>query len=43
MALPSSTEYGFDQEFNSLDAQHEAAEAYIRSQAQWLDPDPHPL
>jgi hypothetical protein len=29
-----STEYGLDQEFNSLDAQHEAAEAYIRSQAQ---------
>jgi hypothetical protein len=27
------TEYGLDQEFNSLDAQHEAAEAYIRSQA----------
>ena len=27
-----STEYGLDQEFNSLDAQHEAAEAYIRSQ-----------
>jgi site-specific DNA recombinase len=29
-----STEYGLDrldQEFNSLDAQHEAAEAYIRS------------
>jgi site-specific DNA recombinase len=28
-----STEHGLDQEFNSLDAQHEAAEAYIRSQA----------
>jgi site-specific DNA recombinase len=28
-----STEYGLDQEFNSLDAQHEAAQAYIRSQA----------
>jgi DNA invertase Pin-like site-specific DNA recombinase len=27
-----STEHGLDQEFNSLDAQHEAAEAYIRSQ-----------
>jgi DNA invertase Pin-like site-specific DNA recombinase len=27
-----STEYGLDQEFNSLDAQHEASEAYIRSQ-----------
>jgi site-specific DNA recombinase len=28
-----STGYGLDQEFNSLDAQHEASEAYIRSQA----------
>jgi site-specific DNA recombinase len=28
-----STEYGLDQEFNSLHAQHEASEAYIRSQA----------
>jgi site-specific DNA recombinase len=28
-----STEYGLDQEFNSLDAQHEASDAYIRSQA----------
>ena len=28
-----STEYGLDQEFNSLDAQHEASEAYICSQA----------
>jgi site-specific DNA recombinase len=28
-----STEYGLDQEFNSLDAQHEASQAYIRSQA----------
>jgi site-specific DNA recombinase len=28
-----STEEGLDQEFNSLDAQREAAEAYIRSQA----------
>jgi predicted site-specific integrase-resolvase len=27
-----STEYGLDQEFNSLDAQHEASEAYVRSQ-----------
>src|SRR5258707_10930110 len=26
-----STEYGLDQEFNSLDAQHEAASAYILS------------
>jgi site-specific DNA recombinase len=30
---PGLTEYGLDQEFNSLDAQHESAEAYIRSQA----------
>jgi site-specific DNA recombinase len=29
-----STEYGLEQDFNSLDAQHEAAEAYVRSQAQ---------
>src|SRR6202140_2358898 len=28
-----STEYGLDQEFNSLDAQYEAASAYIKSQA----------
>ena len=28
-----STEYGLDQEFNSLDAQYEAAAAYITSQA----------
>jgi hypothetical protein len=28
-----STEYGLDQEFNSLDAQHEASDGYIRSQA----------
>ena len=28
-----STDHGFDQDFNSLDAQHEAAQAYIRSQA----------
>ena len=27
-----STEEGLDQEFNSLDAQREAAEAFIRSQ-----------
>ena len=27
-----STEYGLEQEFNSLDAQREAAEAYIKSQ-----------
>jgi site-specific DNA recombinase len=28
-----STDYGLDQEFNSLDAQYEAASAYIKSQA----------
>ena len=28
-----STEYGLDQDFNSLDAQYDAAQAYIRSQA----------
>jgi site-specific DNA recombinase len=28
-----STDHGLDQDFNSLDAQHEAAQAYIRSQA----------
>src|SRR5215204_3623645 len=28
-----STEYGLEQEFNSLDAQREASEAYIKSQA----------
>ena len=28
-----STEEGLDQDFNSLDAQREAAEAYIKSQA----------
>ena len=28
-----STEEGLEQEFNSLDAQREAGEAYIRSQA----------
>jgi site-specific DNA recombinase len=28
-----STEYGLEQDFNSLDAQHDAAQAYIRSQA----------
>ena len=27
-----STEHGLDQEFNSLDAQYEAASAYIKSQ-----------
>src|SRR5260370_3807259 len=28
-----STEYGLDQEFNSLDAQYDGASAYIKSQA----------
>src|SRR5438309_1645111 len=28
-----STDQGLEQDFNSLDAQHDAAEAYIRSQA----------
>ena len=28
-----STEHGLEQEFNSLDAQREASEAYIKSQA----------
>ncbi len=28
-----STEHGLEQDFNSLDAQHDAAEAYVRSQA----------
>src|SRR5436853_1133909 len=28
-----STEHGLDQEFNSLDAQHEAGSAYVKSQA----------
>jgi site-specific DNA recombinase len=28
-----STEYGLDQEFNSLDAQYDASSAYIKSQA----------
>jgi DNA invertase Pin-like site-specific DNA recombinase len=28
-----SSDHGLDQDFNSLDAQHEAAEAYIKSQA----------
>ena len=27
-----STEHGLDQEFNSLDAQYDAASAYIKSQ-----------
>ena len=28
-----STEHGLEQDFNSLDAQYDAAQAYIRSQA----------
>ena len=28
-----STEHGLEQDFNSLDAQREAAEAYVKSQA----------
>ena len=28
-----STDYRLEQDFNSLDAQHDAAQAYIRSQA----------
>ena len=28
-----STDHGLEQDFNSLDAQHDAAEAYVRSQA----------
>ena len=28
-----STDQGLDQDFNSLDAQHDASQAYIRSQA----------
>ena len=33
-----STEYGLDQEFNSLDAQYEASEANIRSQVHEAGP-----
>jgi site-specific DNA recombinase len=28
-----STDHGLEQDFNSLDAQHDSAQAYIRSQA----------
>ena len=28
-----STDHGLEQDFNSLDAQHDAAQAYVRSQA----------
>jgi hypothetical protein len=41
-----STESGLDQDFNSLDAQYDAAQAYIRSQAHagWtLSPLPNSL
>jgi DNA invertase Pin-like site-specific DNA recombinase len=39
-----STEHGLDQEFNSLDAQHEAASAYIKSSGPCrLDADPNSL
>jgi site-specific DNA recombinase len=39
-----STEHGLEQEFNSLDNQREASEAYIKSQAHegWTA-DPRPL
>src|SRR5260370_8107181 len=33
MNVSVSTEHGLDQEFNSLDAQYDAASAYIKSQA----------
>ena len=35
-----STEHGLEQEFNSLDNQREAAEAYVKSQAHegWTAP-----
>jgi hypothetical protein len=32
-SIPHCTDHGLEQDFNSLDAQHEAAQAYIRSQA----------
>ena len=35
-----SSDSGLEQEFNSLDAQHEASQAYIRSQASGLDTGP---
>ena len=39
-----STDQGLEQDFNSLDAQRDAAEAYIRSQAHAaLDLDPQPV
>jgi DNA invertase Pin-like site-specific DNA recombinase len=44
MYTRKSTEHNLDLEFNSLDAQREACEAYIKSQAQegwWLIPTPY--
>ena len=39
-----STEHGLEQEFNSLDNQREASEAYIKSQApRRLEADPQSL
>ena len=38
-----STEAGLDQDFNSLDAQYEAARAYIRSQAHAMDARSHTI
>ena len=37
-----STEHGLEQEFNSLDNQREASEAYVKSQAHegWMEPGP---
>jgi DNA invertase Pin-like site-specific DNA recombinase len=35
-----STEHGLNQEFNSLDAQYDAASAYIKSGPCRLGPDP---
>jgi site-specific DNA recombinase len=38
-----STEHGLDQAFNSLDAQYDAASAYMKSGPCRLEPDPVPL
>ena len=38
-----STEEGLDQEFNSLDAQREAGEAYVKSQASEGGPSYRPI
>ena len=39
-----STDHGLDQEFNSLDAQYDAASAYMKESGPcWLDADPVPL